>query len=261
MNKLEPRSTFSFDGNVSHGWKKWSKHFDFFLTATESDGKPDKVKTSILLSCIGPKGRDIYETFQFSTEGDNLKLKPVLEKFAEYCNPRKNITIIRHQFFTYRQQEGQSFNEFVTELKRRSSECEFATLQDSLIRDMIVCGVADPSLRERLLRDAELTLEKAVAVGHAAEETRRHAKELRSYQDNIDVHNVNRRMRKEQRKYDKDRQSKYENDLIKKCKFCNSTHTRRKYPAYGKKCRWCKRKKPLRSLLSSQRSESCCRKI
>eukprot|EP00794_Sanderia_malayensis_P014552 gene14552-16054_t len=242
MDKLEPPSPFSFDGNVSHGWKKWSKHFDFFLTATESDGKPDKVKTSILLSCIGPKGRDIYETFQFSTEGDKLKLKPVLEKFAEYCNPRKNITIIRHQFFTYRQQEGQSFNEFVTELKRRSFECEFATLQDSLIRDMIVCGVADPSLRERLLRDAELTLEKAVAAGHAAEETRRHAKELRSYQDNIDIHNVNRRMRKEQRKYDTDRQSKYENDLIKKCKFCNSTHPRGKCPAYGKKCRSCKRK-------------------
>ena len=145
MDKLEPPSPFSFDGNVSHRWKKWSKHFDFFLTATESDTKSDKVKTSILLSCIGPKGRDIYETFHFSNNEDNLKLKPVLDKFTEYCN----------QFFTYKQQEGQSFNEFVTELKRRSSECEFATLQDSLIRDMIVCGAT-----ERLLRDAELTLEK-----------------------------------------------------------------------------------------------------
>ena len=92
----------------------------------------------------------------------------------------------------YKQQEGQSCNEFVTELKRRSSECEFATLQDSLIRDMIVCGVTDRSLRERLLRDAELTLEKAIAAGHAAKETKRLAKELRSYQDNTDIHNGNR---------------------------------------------------------------------
>ena len=96
MDKLEPPSPFSFDGNVSHGWKKWSKHFDFFLTGTESDTKSDKVKTSILLSCIGPKGRDIYETFHFSNNEDNLKLKPAFDKFTEYCNPRKNIMIIRH---------------------------------------------------------------------------------------------------------------------------------------------------------------------
>ena len=44
---------------------------------------------------------------------------------------------------------------------------------------MIVCGVADSGLRERLLRDADLTLEKAIAAGHAAEETKLHAKELK----------------------------------------------------------------------------------
>ena len=37
--------------------------------------------------------------------------------------------IIRHQFFTYKQQEGHSCNEFVSERKRRSSECEFATFK------------------------------------------------------------------------------------------------------------------------------------
>ena len=95
---------------------------------------------------------------------------------STYCNPRKNITILRHQFFTYSQHEGQSFNDFVIELKKRASECECGTLADSLIKDMIVCGVADQSLRERLLRDADLTLTKAIDAGIAAEETKRHAK-------------------------------------------------------------------------------------
>ena len=52
MDKLEPPPPFVFEGNLSHGWKTWSKHLDFFLTATESDEKPNKVKTSILLSYI-----------------------------------------------------------------------------------------------------------------------------------------------------------------------------------------------------------------
>ena len=101
----------------------------------------------------------------------------MLEKFTSYCNPRKNITILRHKFFTYKQVEGQSFNDFVTELKKHGSECEFGELTTSLTKDMIVCGVADNTLRERLLRDGDLTLEKAIAAGHAAEETKRHAQE------------------------------------------------------------------------------------
>jgi hypothetical protein len=125
---------------------------------------------------MGPKGREIYETFTFSQETDKLKLKVVSEKLSTYYNPRKNITILRHQFFTYSQREGQSFNDFVIELKKLASECEFGTLADSLIKDMIACGVADQSLRERLLRDADLTLTNAIDAGIAAEETKRHAK-------------------------------------------------------------------------------------
>ena len=94
MDNLEPPQAFSFNSNVSHSWKLWVKHFDFYLAVTE-DTKGDRIKTSIFLTCIGQKGREIYETFTFETA-------PVLHKFSEYCNPKKNITILRHKFFIYR---------------------------------------------------------------------------------------------------------------------------------------------------------------
>ena len=59
MDKLELPQSFSFDGNVSQGWKLWLKHFEFYLTVTEMDGKNDKVKTSVLLTCVGQKDREI----------------------------------------------------------------------------------------------------------------------------------------------------------------------------------------------------------
>ena len=86
-----------------------------------------------------------------------MKLSSVLLKFSEYCNPRKNITIIPQKFFTYLQHEGQNFHDFVTELKRIGSECEFESLYDSFIKDVIVCGTNDKSLREHLLGESELT--------------------------------------------------------------------------------------------------------
>ena len=101
MDNLKPPPPFAFEGNLSHGWKVWSRHFDFFLAAPEAESKSEKVKTSILLTAIAPKGCDIYETFAFTDDDDDdaLKLEPVLAKFKEYCNPRKNLTILRHKFF------------------------------------------------------------------------------------------------------------------------------------------------------------------
>ena len=60
---LSPPSPFTFEGNLAGSWKQWQKALDFYLTATESDSKSDIVKTSILLTCKGEKGREIYDTF------------------------------------------------------------------------------------------------------------------------------------------------------------------------------------------------------
>ena len=151
------------------------------MCAIEADSKSDKVKTSILLTCIGEKGREIYETFEFENAGDKLKLNPVLKKFEKYFNPRSNTAIQRHKFFTYRQAEGQSFNDFVTELKKLSADCEFDVLKDYLIKDMIICGVTDNGIRNRLLREPKIDLKKVVELGHAAEQTKLHARQLASH--------------------------------------------------------------------------------
>ena len=42
MDKLEPLQAFSFDGNLSHSWKLWFKHLEFYLAATENDSMGDK---------------------------------------------------------------------------------------------------------------------------------------------------------------------------------------------------------------------------
>ena len=118
----------------------------------------------------------------FDNPGDKMRLTSVLEKFSEYCNPRKNTTIFVICFS--RIDEGHNLHDFVTELKKLSSECEFKTLHDSLIiKDMIVCGTNDNSLRERLLRESELTLSKPIYVGHAAEESRNHVLEILKSKD------------------------------------------------------------------------------
>ena len=65
-----------------------------------------------------------------------------------------------------------------TELKKFSAECEFKNIRGSLIKDIIVYGRNDNAFRERLLRESDLTLSRAISAGHVAEETQKCAREI-----------------------------------------------------------------------------------
>jgi hypothetical protein len=60
------------------------------------------------------------------------------------------------------QSSEETIDSYVTDLKHKAKDCEFGDLTDSLIRDRIVCGIRDDNVRARLLREADLTLEKAI---------------------------------------------------------------------------------------------------
>ena len=238
MEVIQPPKAINFDSdNLSTEWKKWENHLKFYLTATEKDEKSDAIKTSILMACIGEKGREIYETFQFPAKANATDPEPsmvfteVVKKFKEYCNPRKNVTILRYKFFTYKQLEGQSFDDFVTKLKVLAQECELETLKDSLIKDVVVIGVLDDKLRERLMREPNLNLVKAVQLGQAAAETKKHAAELKNNKLETD-HSVDR--------VERERECANKN-MVTNCKFCMSNHPRGKCFAYGKECLKCHR--------------------
>ena len=61
------------------------------------------------------------------------------------------------------------------------------TLHDPLIKDRIDCVTNDNSLRERLLRESELTLPKAILAGHAAAETQKDAREILKSNETFDL--------------------------------------------------------------------------
>lgn len=67
------------------------------------------------------------------------------------------------------QSQDEIFDKYVTELKILASTCNYGALHDSLIRDRLICGISDSNLRERLLRVADLDLQKCLEICRAAE--------------------------------------------------------------------------------------------
>lgn len=75
----------------------------------------------------------------------------------------------RFVFFLTVQKKDQTFHGFPTELKKNAATCEFDTQEESLIRDRIVFGMKDKATQERLLREPNLDLGKAVNFCRAVE--------------------------------------------------------------------------------------------
>lgn len=92
------------------------------------------------------------------------------------CIPKTNVTVIRYRFNTRVQGRSESIDQYVTDLKLIAKDCEFEHLEDGLIRDRIVCGTNYPRVKERLLREDNLTLAKAISLCRADEESDKNTK-------------------------------------------------------------------------------------
>ena len=75
----------------------------------------------------------------------------------------------RYKIFTRNQEAGEACDAFLTELKVLAANSNFGDLKDSFIRDRIICGINSSVLRERLLRQTELDLDKCVKAFRASE--------------------------------------------------------------------------------------------
>ena len=87
---------------------------------------------------------------------------------------------------------------------------------------MILCGTKDNSLCERHLRESDLTLSKVISTGHAAEETCKHACKILRSQPTT---NIDKIFKKKLNKSSHNTHNQNTRDFIKKCKFCDSSHS------------------------------------
>lgn len=166
--------------NLKEEWEMFEQGFDLFITATDSGDKPEATRVAMFLSAIGAEARRVYNSFVFATEADKKKLEKVKDKFKDYCTPRKNEVFERYKFFELTQASGESIDSFAAALRLRAKDCGFGDQTESLIRDRIVFGCVDARVKERLLREDNLTLKSALDICRAAEVSKAQMKVMKN---------------------------------------------------------------------------------
>ena len=171
MDVLKPPMPMSFiTSNVAENWRGFERQFRVYYAAGgELQLKSKATQVGILQHTAGAEAQYVHETFDFDVHEDKDDYELVLTKFRTSFETRKNIVFERYQFWGRNQSESEPVDQWVTDLRTKAAKCDVQTHDSDMIRDKIVLGVHGTRIKERLLREADLTLARALDVCRAAE--------------------------------------------------------------------------------------------
>lgn len=111
--------------NLTNEWQSFLRRFQIYMASTGSFAKPESTQVAIFLSLIGRDALAIYDNFTFDEPADSDKFEAVIEKFRNYCTPKKNALFERLVFYQMSHQPDEPIDDFVARPRKQSSGCEF----------------------------------------------------------------------------------------------------------------------------------------
>ena len=258
---MSPPAALCVDGNLAENWRRWRRSFENYLVAINLIAAPadaagafppanDAIwlrQIAILSHCIGEEAVEILEQFEFDDEADppesRDKLPDVLAKFEAYFNPRRNKLYEWYVFWSLTQSDGESIDMFVKRLRTQATKCEFGDTKEMMMLCRCAFGIANPKLKEKLLQDPEISLDRAIQLIRAAEVTKA---QIQSMSNEKSVSLV--------ADDTKHKRSAPPTPAPRKvsCKYCGYEHFRGKCPAYGQACRKCNQKNHFAKMCMSK---------
>lgn len=144
---------------VINNIKVFKEKFGVYLKASGIDRKNEKLKAAILLSTIGRDAFELLKKLNYTSE--NATVEDMFKVLLDYYELKFNVFI--EQFFQRKQEEFESFDSFLRDVKSIAQKCDFGRLENNMIKVRVVLGLRDRSLQERLLlRAPDLTLDQII---------------------------------------------------------------------------------------------------
>ena len=129
LTGLRPPGPLVLDVNISNNWKAWYCAYPFYATAEGIKQRAERVQCSVFLHMAG--GQAQLATMEFA-EDEKDRIGPLLRAFQEFCQGKASIIITRYKFNSHCQ-ASENMTEFITALRDKIRDCDYGSLQDSLL--------------------------------------------------------------------------------------------------------------------------------
>ena len=114
---------------------------------------------ALLENCLSDDVLRTYEGFKFPTPDSQRTTQEIIDKIEHYAVGEVNETFERYLFHKHVQSEGETFEQFESDLRVLIKTCSFCeNCVESVVRDRIVLGIPNPDIRQEHLKNRKLTL-------------------------------------------------------------------------------------------------------
>ena len=151
--QIPPPAPMNVKDDVSTNWKMFKEAWCYYVTATELNKKPKEGQAGALCSVMGMDCVKVMNSLTTLPASDKKEPGKILSVLSDHFMPQKHLLFERVKFDFANQAEKKSIDQFIVRLRQLAESCEFENLCESLIRDRLVIGTRDSSIRDRLLRE------------------------------------------------------------------------------------------------------------
>ena len=128
----------------------------------EANGVAEEKKVAMFLTLIGARNYTILKDAVAPEKPKDKSLEDLVKVLKTHFDPKPIVIAERFHFHKRVQHPGESLSEYVAELRRLATNCDFGTFLDDAIRDCFICGLNNESTQQYLLAQSDLTSKSAV---------------------------------------------------------------------------------------------------
>ena len=255
-SSLPPYVEFDTTEDPTRGerWDTWLEGLEYLLTGLDLDEiapEPDKQlsaaeirkntrllkrKRALLLHYGGREVQKQFSTIPEADKGSEEDYAKAIEALKGVYHTVESTELQEFEFRSTKQEAGESIDAYVTRLKRKAKNCNFADLNKEL-KSQIIQHTTSARLRRRAIREA-LDLPSIIKAARAYEASERAARLIEGEQrEDAEVNRVKQFKKRKQIKKKKEKE-------VRKCYKCDGDWPHENEddcPAISHKCQKCQK--------------------
>ena len=145
----------------------------------EANGIKEGKRVPVLLTAIGGKTYALLSNLLAPQKPSTKSFNELSTILKDHFKPKPVIIAERFHFHRRNQAAGETVAEYLAELRRLATHCEFKDYLSEALRDRLVCGLRSESIQKNLLACADLMLAKAIEVAQSMEAAETNAQQLK----------------------------------------------------------------------------------
>ncbi|XP_046666671.1 uncharacterized protein LOC124358417 [Homalodisca vitripennis] len=165
-------------GEYDQNSETWSSYIERFELLIECNNIKEEKKVSTLLIVAGVKTYSLLRDLCTPNKPSTKSFDALVSLIQDHLYPKPSFIAERYKFSKRIQHEGESAADYIAQLRKMSTHCEFGAVLNDYLRDRLVSGIRNEATKQKLLGESSLTFDQAVKIITSAEAAEKNAAAL-----------------------------------------------------------------------------------